>query len=88
MKHPFVLVTAPNSLQYLKKLGYKTFENIIDESYDNVIKDDERMFAIIREVQRLCNLKNQDLDAFLIEARKICDYNYQVLKNKVEFIHS
>jgi hypothetical protein len=88
MKHPFVLVTAPNSLQYLKKLGYKTFETIIDESYDTITKDDERMFAIIREVQRLCNLKDQDLNDFLTEALKICDYNYQILKNKVEFIHT
>jgi hypothetical protein len=86
MKHPFVMVSVPNSLQYLKKLGYKTFEGIIDESYDTIIKDDERMFAIIKEVQRLCNLKDQELHTFLIEARQICNYNYCILKNKTEFI--
>lgn len=88
MKHPFVMVSVPNSLQYLKKLGYKTFESIIDESYDSIVKDDERMFAIVKEVQRLCNLKDQELQTFLIEAQKICNYNYHVLKNKTEFIHT
>ena len=88
MKHPFVMVSVPNSLQYLKKLGYKTFESIIDESYDSIVKDDERMFAIVNEVQRLCNLKDHELQTFLIEAQKICNYNYHVLKNKTEFIHT
>ena len=86
MKHPFIIVTVPNSLKYLKELGYKTFDNIIDESYDQEIDDALRAIKIANEVERLCNLDEQKLENFLIESRKICDYNYNVMKKKTTFI--
>jgi hypothetical protein len=86
MKHPFIIVTVPNSLKYLKELGYKTFDNIIDESYDQEIDDALRAIKITNEVERLCNLDEQKLENFLIESRKICDYNYNVMKKKTTFI--
>ena len=86
MKHPFIIVTVPNSLKYLKELGYKTFDNIIDESYDQEIDDALRAIKITNEVERLCNLNEQKLENFLIESRKICDYNYNVMKKKTTFI--
>ncbi len=86
MKHPYIIVSAPNSLKYLKQLGYKTFDNIIDESYDLEINDGSRALKIINEVERLVNLSDDQLENFLIESKKICDYNYQVLKNKKDFI--
>ena len=86
MKHPFILVTSPHSLQYLKQLGYKTFESLIDESYDNELDDGNRMIKIVNEIERLCNLKDTELTNFLVESKKICSYNYNVLKNKNSFI--
>jgi len=80
MKHPFILVTAPNTLQYLKKLGYKTFSSIIDESYDTELNDAVRIIKISDEIQRLCNLSETELDSFLESARKICSYNHKILK--------
>ena len=88
MKHPFIIVTVPNSLKYLKELGYKTFDNIIDESYDQEIDDALRAIKIANEVERLCNLDEQKLENFLIESRKICDYNYNVMKKKTTFIRN
>jgi hypothetical protein len=86
MKHPFILVSVPHSLRYLKELGYKTFSDIIDESYDLEIDDGTRALKIIKEVERLANLNDDQLINFLIESKKICDYNYSVLKDKKEFI--
>jgi hypothetical protein len=87
MKHPFILVTAPNTLQYLKKLGYKTFSSIIDESYDTELNDAARIIKIANEIQRLCNLSETELDSFLESARKICSYNYKILKYQRNTIH-
>ena len=87
MKHPFILVTAPNTLQYLKKLGYKTFSSIIDESYDTELNDAARIIKISDEIQRLCNLSETELDSFLEFARKICSYNYKILKYQRNTIH-
>lgn len=86
MRHPFVLATAPNSLQYLKELGYKTFSPLIDESYDLEIDDGKRMIKIVNEVERLCNLEGEELKTFLKEAMRICAYNFSVLSKKSNFI--
>lgn len=86
MKHPFIIVSAPNSLRYLKKLGYQTFENIIDESYDLELDDGVRALKIIKEIEKLVNLSDEQLSNFLVEAKKVCDYNYNILKSKKKFI--
>jgi hypothetical protein len=88
MQHPFIVATAPNSLQYLKQLGYKTFEGIIDESYDLETDDGKRMIKIVKETERLCNLLPTELEYFLDQAKAICEYNYSVLKNKTKFIRA
>jgi hypothetical protein len=85
-KHPFLIVSIPKSLEVLKKLGYKTFSPYIDESYDQEMDDNKRMMMIIKEIERLCTLSDTDLELFLIESRKICEFNYNVLKNKTKFI--
>jgi hypothetical protein len=87
MKHPFILVTAPNTLRYLKKLGYKTFSSIIDESYDTELNDAARIIKIADEIQRLCNLSETELDSFLESARQICSYNHKILKYQRTTIH-
>jgi hypothetical protein len=87
MQHPFILVTAPNTLQYLKKLGYNTFSAIIDESYDTELNDAARIIKIANEIQRLCNLSETELYSFLESARKICSYNHKILKYQRNTIH-
>ncbi len=34
--HPFQILGAKGSLKELRKLGYLTFENLFDESYDEL----------------------------------------------------
>ena len=45
--HPFILLSAPGSLEHLRKLGYKTFPNSIDESYDKEINAVKRMDMVL-----------------------------------------
>lgn len=81
-KHPFILVTIPNSLSVLKELGYKTFSPWIDESYDIEMDDNKRMMMILKEIQRLCNLDENDLMDFLSAMNQVCEYNYHLLLKK------
>jgi hypothetical protein len=87
MKHPFIIVSLPRSLEVLKDLGYKTFSPWINESYDQEKNDLERMLMIVDEIKRLSNLPPTELEAFLIAAKEICSYNYNVLKNKTKFTY-
>lgn len=81
-KHPFIVVGMAGSLSLLKNLGYKTFDTIIDERYDNEEADDLRLMMIAKEVKRLCELDDQELNDFLNKAREIVEYNYIVLRKK------
>jgi len=84
-KHPFILVATPNTLKYLKALGYKTFSPVIDESYDSIEDNTLRMIAIVKEINRLCKLKGPALEDYLNYCREICDYNFKVFTEKKEF---
>ena len=45
LKQPFILVSNQGSLEYLRRYGFKTFEGVWDESYDQ-LPDDKRISAI------------------------------------------
>jgi len=85
-KHPFVLVTRPNSLDALRSIGYKTFSPWIDESYDLEPDDNKRLLLVLKEITRLSNLSTSELTEFLNAAREICVHNYDVFINKNVFI--
>lgn len=78
-KHPFILVGITGSLEILKKMGYKTFHPYIDESYDQIVNDEERLDAIMNEIERLCNLSDSDMIEWQNNIVPILDYNYKVL---------
>jgi hypothetical protein len=78
-KHPFILIHPVNSLPLLHGMGYKTFDGLIDESYDRETDDNKRMRMIVAEIERLCNLNGEELEHFLVEAKKIVDHNFKNL---------
>lgn len=86
-KHPFILVSIPKSLEVLKELGYKTFSPWIDESYDQEMDDNKRMMMILAEIERLCKLDSTQLEQYLVAMREVCEYNYNLLKTKTNFIY-
>lgn len=85
-KHPFILLARPRTLEVMRHIGYKTFGNIINEDYDKEEDDYKRMLMIIDEINRLSTLSDYELSKFLDEARKITEYNYNVLSKKTNFI--
>jgi hypothetical protein len=86
MRHPFILVSVPDSLEIYRIMGYKTFTPFIDERYDQELDDGKRMLRVLDEIERLCNLTESELQEFLLNVKEICDYNYNVLMSKTRFI--
>ena len=82
MGHPFICVTLPKSLELLKSLGYKTFHPYIDESYDDEFDDNNRLKMIIKEVEKICNLSDDEVIEFCNNVKSICEYNQNLLKAK------
>jgi len=50
---PFVLVSTPGSLDYLRNYGFKTFGDVIDESYDTISDPLTRLETIIELLDNL-----------------------------------
>lgn len=72
---PFIIVGSKHSLKYLRKLGYKTFDGFIDESYDE-LDDEERFLAVAKAVEQIKNI--EDKVSWLESMREILEHNHKL----------
>ena len=77
--HPFFEVGNPHTLKKLKELGFKTFDRIWDESYDNELDLNTRIEKIISEVKKLTNISLEELHEKIQKTKNICIYNREWL---------
>jgi hypothetical protein len=84
IKHgqPFVIVGAPGSLQALRDLGYRTFDHVIDNSYDleldNTLRWQKALTAIMQ-------ISQQDPDAWLHQCLDDLCHNQQLFLSSKKF---
>jgi len=81
-KHPFIQLNRPHALEYLRKIGYKTFHPYINESYDTVENDEERLVAIVTEVERLSKQTTEQWIEWQKNVAPIVEHNYNVIVNR------
>jgi hypothetical protein len=79
---PFVLVSQTNSLKTFKTLGYKTFDRWIDESYDNIVNNEDRLIEIYKIVKQFINKSDKELDNIILEMKPILEHNFKNLINR------
>jgi hypothetical protein len=82
LKHPFILASLPNSLSALRELGYKTFSPYIDESYDTIIDDRERLEKILSIIKNFNSFTEKQWIEFYYNTKDIVEYNYNVIKSQ------
>jgi hypothetical protein len=85
-KHPFIILGTHGILKHLRNKGYKTFDGIIDESYDNIVDETDRLLTIVNEIKRLSSLTSEQVLEFNNKIKDIVDYNQQLLITKKNFI--
>lgn len=56
-------------------MGFKTFSNIIDESYDEEENDSKRLQKIFNEIERISKLSLKDMADLYKSVLHICIYN-------------
>lgn len=83
-KRPFVAFTTPYFLEELRVLGYRTFHPYINESYDKIEDNTQRLFAITEEIKRLSKMDSREFSNVLKCCREICEHNYNVLLSNKE----
>ena len=77
LQQPFIVLSRPGYLAKLRERGYKTFSPYIDEAYDSIEDDDERLAAIVNEIKRLCSADAYQLDQWTEYVKPIVDWNKQ-----------
>ena len=81
-KNIFLLYNTPGSLKYLKELGFKTFSNVFDESYDDIKDDYDRAEFIVKEVKRFSKLSRTNLTKIYKECENILNHNFDHFINQ------
>jgi hypothetical protein len=75
-KQPFMLLAAPGNLAYLKSYGFKTFDSVIDESYDLIQDNDLRTQTVVKQLHWYCNLTPGEKTDIIQQLEPIIDYNF------------
>jgi len=78
--HPFIVVASPKYLNYLKKLGFKTFDKWWDESYDNIIDENKRKQKIKENILEISKWDIKKCEKIYTEMIPILKHNQDVLK--------
>jgi hypothetical protein len=71
-----MLLAAPSNLAYLKSYGFKTFDSVIDESYDLIQDNDLRTEAVVKQLYWYCNLTPGEKTDIIKQLEPIIDYNF------------
>ena len=74
--HPWIAVANCGFYKDLRDLGFRTFDGIIDESFDLIENNQDRLHRVTQVITDLCQ---QDLKQFLDACQETCKYNQQHL---------
>lgn len=70
---PFIVFGTPRTLATLRRLGYKTYDYAIDNSYDLIEDNTERFKAIVKSVKKVA--KEKDMHAWYMSMWDDMQYN-------------
>jgi hypothetical protein len=78
---PFMILGAPGTISRLQQMGFLTFGDFWDESYDSINNLYERAVMIVNNLQAL---KNKDWNKLYQTIRPILIHNYHHIKTYQE----
>jgi len=80
---PFIVVAPPKTLEYIKTLGFKTFSDFWDESYDDELDHSERLAKLFDLINQIDAKPIDELRDMYEMMKPIIEHN---LKTYKEFI--
>jgi ABC-type transporter MlaC component len=75
-------MATAGSLQYLRDYGFKTFDGLIDETYDTIADPAERLQAVVNEMSRIAELDQTRKLMLWDQLYKIAEFNQQLFFSK------
>jgi hypothetical protein len=75
-KRPFIVLSGQHYLRTLCSLGFRTFDSVIDESYDEIEDYAERARAAFASFQKLMQL---DQNYVRLKLQDVLEHNYKII---------
>lgn len=85
---PFLVFGCQHFLEYLRDLGFQTFNNWLDESYDQIENADNRARAIIKSLYIFSQLSNQDKQQAIIEMQSVTAHNRRLVFDSKKLLYN
>ena len=76
---PFIIIGEHGSLRALKQKGYKTFNDMFDESYDNIIDPSSRMESIFELVKDINTRSLDEIKANVLKCQDKLSHNRNLM---------
>ena len=81
---PFITISSPGSLEWLKTQGFKTFDRWFDESYDLELDPYIRFSKITQLIKDFSKKSIEELKDIRNEMREVCEFNKNVIKQRTK----
>ena len=75
----FIIVGQAGSLDLVRSLGYQTFSSIIDESYDTILDNEQRLAMVTKEILRFISRPIDKVREDYIKVKDIIEHNRDLL---------
>lgn len=80
---PFVIVGTPYTLELLQDMGFRTFGDFWDESYDKETNHERRLIKILNLLDSIGKMTIQECQDMYEEMRPILEHNYNNINQKL-----
>jgi hypothetical protein len=75
------MLAAPGSLKHIQNMGFKTFSEFWDESYDSEKDHNKRFNMLIELIKDIATWDDAKMESFSMNVKPILDYNFELIKN-------
>jgi hypothetical protein len=82
MKKPFVVFASQDYLDYLHQMGFRTFNEFWDESYDGFQAGD-RLTRMYQVIDYIASKEPEELERMYWKMEYTLEHNYSLLTNKL-----
>jgi len=72
---PFILVATHGSLEYLRGYGFRTFGEVWNEDYDQLVDPQSRLHAVVEVMKQISQWDDVTRQQKMIQAQSIADHN-------------
>jgi hypothetical protein len=75
---PFVIIGTAHSLRTLRQHGYKTFDHVIDNSYDEIVDNTQRWLAVRKSI---LGIQSRDMHKWFLECLPDIRHNQKIFNS-------